>query len=246
MTRRLYLLALTLGALLFASWNCGLRVTVATPTPLPSPSPTVSPTATITPTATSTPTPTSTPTETPFPEPAGCLAPPDDYTRVEVNGHWLNQRTYAMLQQAAALYGGVIDITGAAITQGSYTAAESLSFGTHSGGGAVDLSVIDRDTWEVLYDEIPDLLYALRVAGFAAWLRDYGELSPGSPIHIHAIAIGDAELSDAAQAQLIGEYGYFRGYNGLPPEYGGPALDRYGGPVICRWMLDMGYGDLRE
>jgi hypothetical protein len=109
----------------------------------------------------------------------------------------------------------------------------------------VDISVIARDRWEVLYDEIPPLLEALRTAGFAAWLREYGELSEGSPIHIHAIAIGDAELSQAAQDQLTGEYGYFRGYNGLPPEYGGPALDRYGGPVVCEWMVEMGYQDLR-
>jgi hypothetical protein len=211
------------------------------------------PTATVPPSATSTLVPTFTETAipsltftstiTPFPQPEGCLQPPDDYTRVEVNGHTLSTRTYFMIQHAAELYGGVIDVAGVAITQGSYVDAEPLSFGTHSGGGAVDLSVIARDRWEVLYDEIPPLLEALRVAGFAAWLREYGELSEGSPIHIHAIAIGDAELSQAAQAQLTGEYGYFWGYNGLPPEYGGPALDRYGGPVICKWMLDIGYGD---
>ena len=33
-------------------------------------------------------------------------------------------------------------------------------------------------------------------------MRDADELHPGSPIHIHAIAIGDAELSEAARAQL--------------------------------------------
>ncbi|MBN2500778.1 MAG: hypothetical protein JXB38_08380 [Anaerolineales bacterium] len=218
---------------------------------------TVAPTATILPSATLTltvvptftetaiPSLTFTPTITPYPQPEGCLQPPDDYTRVEVNGHTLSARTYFMLQHAAELYGGEIDVAGVAITQGSYVDAEPLSFGTHSGGGAVDLSVIARDRWEVLYDEISPLLEALRTAGFAAWLREYGELSEGSPIHIHAIAIGDAELSQTAQAQLTGEYGYFRGYNGLPPEYGGPALDRYGGPVVCKWMLDMGYADWR-
>ena len=65
-------------------------------------------------------------------------------------------------------------------------------------------------------DDIDPLLHALRTAGFAAWLREYGELYDGSPIHIHAIAIGDAELSSAAQEQLTGEAGYFRGDSGLP------------------------------
>ncbi len=164
---------------------------------------------------------------------------------MEVNGHTLNARTLAMLQHAAELYGGVIDIADSAITQGSYVEGEPLSFGTHAGGGAVDLSVLDRVEWVVLYDEIDPLIYALRVAGFAAWLRGYGELAPDSPVHIHAIAIGDAELSLAAQEQLTGEYGYFRGYSGLPPGYGGPSADRHGGPVVCNWMREMGYEDLR-
>lgn len=183
------------------------------------------------------------PTTTPIPEPAGCLQPPEDYSIIEVNGHLLNQRTYAMLQHAALIYNGPIDITGTAITQGSYVNTEPLSFGTHDGGGAVDISVIDVTHWEILWDEIPPLILALRIAGFAAWLREFGELSPGSPIHIHAIAIGDKDLSPSAQQQLTGEYGYFRGYNGLPPEYGGPSLDHWGEIVVCKWMVDAGYID---
>lgn len=186
------------------------------------------------------------PTITSTPEPVGCLKPPDDYTRVDVNGMTLNQRTLSMLAHAQELYGGEIEITGHAITQGSYTDGVSASFGTHSGGGAVDLSVLRRGTYEVLWEDIPPLLYALRAAGFAAWLREYGELFDGSPIHIHAIAIGDAELPPAAQEQLTGEAGYFRGFTGLPVElYGPPTPDKYGGPVVCQWMIELGYGDLR-
>ena len=82
--------------------------------------------------------------------------------------------------------------------------------------------------------------------GFAAWLREYGELYPDSPIHIHAIAIGDLELSSAAREQLTGEAGYFRGFSGLPvQQYGGPTPDRYGGPILCQWMIELGYQDLR-
>jgi hypothetical protein len=55
---------------------------------------------------------------------------------------------------------------------------------------------------------------------------------------------GDAELS-ATREQLTGEYGYFNGYNGLPEDFGGPALDRHGGPVVCNWMRELGYANLR-
>src|SRR5215216_3400730 len=174
----------------------------ATQTPFP-------PTVTLTLTSTAIPSPTSTP------EPTGCLKPPEDYTRLEVNGWTINQRTLAMLTHARELYGGELEIDGYGITQGSYHDGE-YSFGTHLGGGAVDLSVLSRGTYTVLWDDIEPLLHALRAAGFAAWLREYGELYPDSPIHIHAIAIGDQELSEAAQAQLTGEAGYFRGSTGLP------------------------------
>ena len=210
----------------------------ATQTPVP-------PTFTATQTPTFTPIPSPTVTQTP--EPFGCQKPPEDYTHVEVNnGQTLNQRTLGMLTHAQELYGGELELTGHAITQGSYTDAVDASFGTHSGGGAVDLSVLREGTYTVLWDDIEPLLRALRAAGFAAWLREYGELYPDSPIHIHAIAIGDQELSPAAEEQLTGEAGYFRGYSGLPVAmYGPPTPDRYGGPMLCQWMIDLGYRDLR-
>jgi hypothetical protein len=165
---------------------------------------------------------------------------------VQVNGWTLNQRTMAMLAHAQQLYGGELEIAGHAITQGSYHDNGAASFGTHLGGGAVDLSVLRRGTYTVLWDDIDPLLHGLRAAGFAAWLREYGELYQDSPIHIHAIAIGDRELSPAAQEQLTGEAGYFRGYSGLPVAmYGAPTSDRYGGPILCQWMIDLGYWDLR-
>lgn len=228
--------------LVFSLLSC-LSQPQQTSTPIPSLSPTSTP---IPPTLTLIPTLTASPTFTSTPEPLGCLKPPDDYTRVEVNGWSLNQRTFAMLAHAQGLYGGELEITGHAITQGSYNSSVDASFGTHSGGGAVDLSVLRRDTYTVLWDDIEPLLRALRAAGFAAWLREYGELHTDSPIHIHAIAIGDRELSPAAQEQLTGEAGYFRGFSGLPVDmYGPPTSDRYGGPVLCQWMIDLGYRDLR-
>ena len=146
-----------------------------------------------------------------------------------------------MLQTAQRLYSGVIDITGDAITQGSYTNAVEASFGTHAGGGAVDLSVMEPGTYQILYEDIVPLIQALRQSGFAAWYRDLDELYPGSPAHIHAIAIGDRALSLAAREQLAGPFGYFWGYNGLPTGDKIPIRDPHGGPTVCKWMIEKGY-----
>ena len=131
-----------------------------------------------------------TPTAIAIAKPFGCLHAPDDYSRLHINGHRISQRKFFMLQHAYNLYGGVIHIIEQAITQGCYNDLEPLRFGTHSGGGVVDISVIDRSLWILLYEEIEPLILAMRMEGFAAWLRDFDELSPGSPIHIHAAAVG--------------------------------------------------------
>ncbi len=184
-------------------------------------------------------------------EPAGCARPPDDYVQVQLGYATLNQRTLAMLDNAQRIYeanGGEFINFRQAITQGSYNlGGVSASFGTHDGGGAVDISVRSYIDWRVLTDEIEPMVEALRIAGFAAWLRDTGELYPNSPIHIHAIAVGDAELSPIARKQIDGEMGYLRGFNGLPQEEGIlPIEDGHDGPVICGWMHEMGFDDLRE
>ena len=172
-------------------------------------------------------------------DPAGCRRPPDDYRQISINGYAiLNLRTLAMLDHAQALYsaqGGIIRLRPAVMQGGYNNGWVAASFGTHDGGGAVDLSVRDLQTGQVLEGEIEPLVMALRTAGFAAWLRDTDELYDGSVIHIHAVAIGDAEISESARAQVDGEYGYLRGYNGLPPDWGGPALDAL--PLVrCAWM----------
>ena len=217
-------------------------------------SPTTTPSArsilSFTPTRTVTPTsrpPTQTLTPTPLlpGDPPGCLEPPSEYERVTVNGWTINQRTFQMLQHAAMLYDGKIDITGNAITQGSYNDNGPASFGTHLGGGVVDISVIQLPEYVVLYDQIDPLIVALRTAGFAAWLRDVDEAYPGTGIHIHAVAIGDRELSYPAKQQLTGKSGYFGGFDGLPTS-GAPGFDRHGGPIICSWMRAAGYLNLRQ
>lgn len=172
---------------------------------------------------------------------SACKKPSEDYSRIDINGYQLNQRTFEMLQLAQTLYDGIIDITGDAITQGSYTSAVEASFGTHAGGGVVDLSVMAPGTYTILYEDIDPLIKALRSAGFAAWYRDLDELYDGSPSHIHAVAIGDRELSTAAREQLAGQFGYFWGYNGLPTTDKKPIRDPHGGPVLCDWMIEKGY-----
>jgi hypothetical protein len=224
-----------------------ITVTLSETRPAPSAAPSITATSEPSETPTRTPIPTLTPTPTPTAslEPLGCRPPNDDYTLTKVNGWLVNQRTLEMLQYASELYGGEIDITGYAVTQGSFTDQVAASFGTHAGGGAIDLSVMRAGTYTVLYDDIEPLVNALRLAGFAAWLRDLDELYPGSSIHIHAIAVGDEQLSQAARDQLTGPYGYFRGYSGVPQPNQTPIPDRHAGPLICLWMLEMGYSDLR-
>ncbi len=208
---------------------------IPTATLIPIPSSTTS----LVPTATAT----ATPTATPDPLLANCLRPPDDYARIDERGHSLSARTMAMLAHAEAIYGGSHDFR-LAITQGSYNpGVVSASFGTHDGGGAVDLSVRAINNYnDILYDDLDMIIQSLRIAGFAAWVRYEDDLYPGSEIHIHAIAIGDADLSEAARLQLDGPAGYFRGYDGLPVDP--PQPDRYGGPIVCPWMQDLGYYDL--
>jgi hypothetical protein len=210
----------------------------------PSPSATMTATASQTPLPSPTATPSPTPTQTPTPTPYGCLRPPDDYTRVTVRDEYIvNQRTLAMLEHAQALYGGSHDLV-KAITQGSYHPGLDASFGTHDGGGVIDLSVRDLQDWHhILYEDMDAIILALRQAGFAAWVREQDSLYEGSPIHIHAVAVGDAELSEAAERQLAGPEGYFRGYDGLPVDP--PQPDPHGGPIVCPWMEALGYRDLR-
>jgi len=202
----------------------------------------LAPSATESPTNTVSPTTTSTPEMTPTP--FGCQKPPDDSSRIVEREHTINVRTFTMLRHAQELYGGDHDFI-LAITQGSYNIGVEASFGTHDGGGAVDLSVRSlNDFFDVLYDDIDEIILALRQAGFAAWVREQDELYQGSALHIHAIAVGDAELSEAAQLQLTGPEGYFRGYNGLPKDP--PIPDKWGEPILCPWMVELGYEDLRN
>jgi len=121
------------------------------------------------------------------------------------DGVVLNYRTLEMFEitELRAITFGPLELS-----QGSYTTANPQSGGTHAGGGALDvrvggLSTAQRET----------VVKELRRTGFAAWLRTP---SQGDwPYHIHAIAIGDKEMSSQA-AQQVGWYK--QGKNGLANE----------------------------
>lgn len=176
-----------------------------------------------------------------YPRPTkACQRLPDDYRKTSISGKVINVRTLWMLRLANYLYTGPGNPL--RVVQGSYTDDLDASFGTHAGGGVVDISIRTKlpphDV--VSMDEAKRLVLALRNAGFAAWLRLPDDLDPPTTLHIHAVAVGDRELSEAAYQQVRGPDGYFAGYDGVPPEHGGPKLDRYGGPVICQWMHEDG------
>jgi hypothetical protein len=139
----------------------------------------------------------------------GAQAPPDDYTKVNVSGVTLNARTLQMLRNAEgyATHLGY-NKPGFDLTQGSYTSATTASAGTHDGGGALDISVLGMTT-----DQRTLVVKALRMAGFAAWNR----YPPDFPNHIHAIAIGDKEMSSAARDQVTS---YFQHKDGLAGNLG--------------------------
>ncbi len=116
----------------------------------------------------------------------------DAYQRVAWRGVTLNRRTAAMMEAAQRRMGRPFG----SIPQGSYHSSTSASAGTHDGGGAVDI-----------YD--PDLARvqtAMRAVGFAAWVRP---TLPGVwSAHVHAIAIGDAQMSSGAASQVRDYYAH--------------------------------------
>lgn len=119
-------------------------------------------------------------------------------TRVTFRGKRLNTRTRDMILAAEKLLGYQLTII-----QGSYNSGVSASAGTHDGGGAVDV-------WGKSLSDAVVVTNVLRRVGFAAWLRTPAQGNWG--YHIHAIAVGDAELSSGARSQVVD---YHNNRNGL-------------------------------
>lgn len=118
-----------------------------------------------------------------------------DWTkRVKHDGKTVDLLTHVALLEAEKKLGYQLTIV-----QGSFTTAVAASAGTHSGGGAVDLSPYE---WQ-------KKVKAMRQVGFAAWHRTaipgvWGE-------HIHCILIGDKLLSPAAKEQVTQYYNHENG-----------------------------------
>ena len=121
--------------------------------------------------------------------------------RTTYRGFPINDRTLAMLR-AAQVRSGVTFV----VEQGSYSpGTDPTSAGTHDGGGALDL-----DAEALTAAQRTAAVTALRQVGFAAWLRTPAQ--GDWPLHIHAVAISDTDLSAPAQKQVGA---YYEGRNGL-------------------------------
>ncbi|MEU7855390.1 peptidoglycan-binding protein [Nonomuraea sp. NPDC049141] len=125
----------------------------------------------------------------------------DSGARVSTGGFTINTRTRSMLAEAKRLLGRNLKLD-----QGSYNpGGDPTSAGTHDGGGVVDISVEGMSS-----ATRTSVVRALRLVGFAAWVRNPQQ--DDWPWHIHATAISDTALSSQAQHQ-IGDY--YLGLNGL-------------------------------
>lgn len=123
------------------------------------------------------------------------------YTRINFRGVTISARTRDMILAAEKILGWQLVPTQGSYNKGGVTA----SAGTHDGGGAVDFRARD-----LAAAKKAAAVTALREVGFAAWHRLPSE---GNWVeHIHCIAVGDAELSAGAKAQVAD---YKAGLNGL-------------------------------
>lgn len=121
----------------------------------------------------------------------GSIKGKDPYALTEWDGETLDYMTVAALEAAKKEFGSDFGIMQGSHSHGSVAA----SGGTHDGGGVVDISVPNGD-WE-------GAVTAMRKIGFAAWVRNvpgYGQAGDGA--HIHAVLIGNKELSPQAQIQV--------------------------------------------
>lgn len=130
-------------------------------------------------------------------------------TRVARAGKVLSARVWALLDDASKATGVPVHVV-----QGSWTSGVAASAGTHSGGGAFDLSVTGLTRTQRLA-----LVDALRRRNVAAWLRspEFGWTSTGP--HIHGIVMDEPGLSTGAQDQVRA---YWKGLNGLADRHKDP------------------------
>ena len=150
------------------------------------------------------------------------------YERITWRGVTANRRTIEMLEITELR--SLPDLAPLRIPQGSYNAGGvSASGGTHDGGGVIDISIKGLTA-----DQRDHVVWALRKTSFAAWYRPY--LANVWPAHIHAVAIGDRELSPQAAWQV---QEYKAGRNGLANQ--GPDNGPDVPITVYRQDVDMSY-----
>lgn len=138
-------------------------------------------------------------------------------------GKVFDERTRDQLVELDKLVGPNITIHP---SQGSYSNGVAASGGTHSGGGAVDLSVGSAGLSPFQIDLV---VFLARRIGFAASHRLPSE-GPWAE-HIHMISIGCKDLSNQAKAQVTA---YKAGLNGLANHHPDPHR-KLGAPSTATW-----------
>ncbi|MCK5688352.1 hypothetical protein KAI87_03725 [Myxococcota bacterium] len=144
--------------------------------------------------------------------------PLDDYERIKSGSMAANKRTLWMLQDAERLLQAPIRNR---LIKGSYRRGEDKGAHPHNGGGVVDLDVNNCGP-----ESAEAIVTVLRQAGFAAWVRDRE-----TERHIHAVAIGDKELTASAQWQVKM---YFQGKDGRSRMH--PDPHRHLGIALPNWI----------
>jgi hypothetical protein len=146
----------------------------------------------------------------------GAGEPEHAYSRKQFGEHVINVRTLKMLQAVQKTVQGRLKVK---LLRGSY---ENKGAHPHQAGGVIDVSVRGMSS-----ADIDHLIVAMREAGFAAWLRN----REGRP-HIHAVAIGDRELSASAAWQVRA---YFHGRDGRSRS--GPDPHMHACVRLPKWLV---------
>lgn len=130
------------------------------------------------------------------------MATPSPWDRVWRGTKRLTRRDWALVDDVSKEVGVALKVV-----QGSWSGAQA-SAGTHSGAGAIDISVRDMSRAKRL-----QVVDAFRRRNGAAWLRtpEFGWNQPDNE-HIHVIVKDTPGLSYAAQRQVVN---YNTGLNGL-------------------------------
>lgn len=119
------------------------------------------------------------------------------YEKITWRGHKFDRRTKSAIEWAEKHYVAIAPKKRSQfrIGQGSYSDG-SLSAGTHSQGGAVDIMFAGLNK-----NQQRSIVKWLRKAGFAAWART-GPAWSGNE-HAHGILIGHKNLDPAAASQVV-------------------------------------------